>query len=72
MEFHRKYQCRDAAEDSLSVKPLEGDMLRFVCESDSDVVSAHLSRDQVANLIELLGEWIGTVQEPGELWEDVG
>ena len=73
MEFHRKYQCQDAAEDSLSVKPLDDDMLRFVNQSDEEVQSAHLNRPQVTNLIELLTALVDTV--PGQvenLWEDVG
>ena len=73
MEFHRKYQCQDCAEDSLSVKPLDGETLRFVAESsDADnVVSAHLNRDQVSNLIELLRDWVATPPNKVDLWEDV-
>ena len=73
MEFHRKYQCQDAEEDSLSVKPLDGETLRFVAESDDadQVVSAHLNRDQVSNLIELLKAWVASPPNEVDLWEDV-
>ena len=70
MEFQRRYQCQDSAEDSLSVAPFDEDMLRFVAESDTAVISAHLNRVQVVNFIELCTAWVGTVQEK-TLWEDV-
>ena len=68
-EFDRKYTCRDDNHDFLSVSTLDSGLVSFAAESGGRVLSAHLNREQLVNLVALLN---GFLSEPANtaLWED--